>query len=195
VAERRRSGFAPTVLLGLAAGVGAAVGGNQVWVVADLTRAEESSSLVTTFVLRSEGASVPLATALGLVVLACWGVVLVSRGRARRLVAGLGALAAVGTLVTYVVGALTSVQDLADDFTAAGLPGVDTDLTRWFWFGLVCAVVSAAAAVLAVRLVPGWPEMGSRYDAPGEQGAAAPAADPSNLDLWKAIDQGDDPTR
>ncbi|WP_193614421.1 Trp biosynthesis-associated membrane protein [Nocardioides lijunqiniae] len=195
MAERRTGGFALTVLVGLAAGVGAAVGGNQVWAVADLTRSEESSSLVTTFVLRGEGASVPLATALGLVVLACWGVVLVSRGRVRRVVAALGALAAVGTLVTYAVGALTSVRDLADDFTAAGLPGVDIDLTRWFWFGLACALVSAVAAVLAVRRVPGWPEMGSRYDAPGEQGAARPVEDPSNLDLWKAIDQGDDPTR
>jgi hypothetical protein len=195
VAERRRGGFALTVLVGLAAGVGAAVGGNQVWVVADLTRTEESASLVTSFVLRSEGASVPLATALGLVVLACWGVVLVSRGRARRVVAGLGALAALGTLVTYVVGAVTTVRDLADDFDAAGLPGVDLDLTRWFFFGLACAVVSAAAAVVAVRGVRGWPEMGSRYDAPGEQGASKPVEDPSNLDLWKALDQGDDPTR
>ncbi|WP_167735971.1 Trp biosynthesis-associated membrane protein [Nocardioides sp. 503] len=195
MAEPRRGGFALTVLVGLAAGVGAAVGGNQVWVVADLTRTEESASLVTSFVLRSEGASVPLATALGLVVLACWGVVLVSRGRARRVVAGLGALAALATLVTYVVGAVTTMRDLADDFDAAGLPGVDLDLTRWFFFGLACAVVSAAAAVLAVRSVRGWPEMGSRYDAPGEQGTAKPAEDPSNLDLWKALDQGDDPTR
>jgi hypothetical protein len=190
-----RRSFAPVVLLGLASGVGAAVAGNKLWVVADLTREEESSALVTTFVLRAEGASVPLATALGLVVLACWGVVLVSRGRVRRAVSALGALAAVGTLATYVAGSFTSVKDLSDDFTAAGVPGADIDLTRWFWFGLMCAVVSAAAAVLAVRLVEDWPEMGTRYDAPADQAPAAPAAEPSSLDLWKAIDQGDDPTR
>jgi hypothetical protein len=190
-----RRAFAPVVLLGLASGVGAAVGGNQLWVVGHLTRAEESAGLASTLVLRAEGASVPLATALGLVVLACWGVVLVSRGRARRAVAALGALAAIGTLATYAVGSFTSVQDLVDDYAEAGLPGVDVDLTRWFWFGLVCALVSAATAVLAVRLVPGWPEMGTRYDAPGEQAPHAPAAEPSNLDLWRAIDEGDDPTR
>jgi uncharacterized membrane protein (TIGR02234 family) len=187
-----RSGFGPTVLLGLAAGVGAAVGGNQLWVAFDAD--QEPGSAVVGLSL-SDSPSVPLATALGLVVLACWGVVLVSRGRPRRAVAALGGVAAVGTLATYVVGFVTAARDLEDDLAAAGVTGVDVDHTRWFWFGLACAVVSAVAALLAVRLVPRWPEMGSRYDAPGDQASRGPAGEPSNLDLWKAIDEGDDPTR
>ena len=193
MAEARGSkgGFAPVVLLGLASGVGAAVAGNQAWVVADASSAGTTSALVAT----ATGASVPLATALALVVLASWGVVLVSRGRVRRAVAGLGAVAALGTLATFVVGAFSSAETLRDDFAQAGLDGVDVDHTRWFWFGLVCAVVSVAATVQAVRRTPLWPEMGTRYDAPGEQPRPEPEAEPSSLDLWKAIDEGHDPTR
>ncbi|MCD4534794.1 Trp biosynthesis-associated membrane protein [Nocardioides sp. cx-169] len=187
-----RSGFAPLVVLGLASGVGAAVGGNQLWVTFDADEQQDSWGMASGL---SESPSVPLATALGLVVLACWGVVLVSRGRPRRAVAALGALAAVGTLAAYVVGFFAAARDLEDDLAGVGLTGVDVDHTRWFWFGLACALVSAVAAVLAVRLVPRWPEMGTRYDAPGDQARHEPAAEPSNLDLWKALDEGDDPTR
>jgi uncharacterized membrane protein (TIGR02234 family) len=190
-----RTGFGPVVVLGLAAGVGAAVAGNQAWVVADAA----SQGATSAFVATTTGASVPLATALALVVLASWGVVLVSRGRVRRAVTVLGAVAALATVATYAVGFFSSAESLRDDFAAAGLDSVDVDHTRWFWFGLVCALVSVLATVQAVRRVPQWPEMGTRYDAPGEQSAsqslAEPAEEPSSLDLWKAIDEGHDPTR
>jgi hypothetical protein len=50
--------------------------------------------------------------------------------------------------------------------------------------------------VLAMRWAPQWPEMGSRYDAPGVQSepASVPPEDQSSLDLWKALDEGKDPT-
>ena len=47
-------------------------------------------------------------------------------------------------------------------------------------------------AVLAVRLVPGWPEMGSRYDAPGHP--TPPRIMSEQRDLWHALDEGRDPT-
>ncbi len=55
------------------------------------------------------------------------------------------------------------------------------------------AVLSVVTTALAVWWVGHWPEMGSRYDAPGGAGDAAPE-DPSSLDLWKSIDEGRDPT-
>lgn len=190
-----RAGFGPVVVLGLASGVGAAVAGNQAWVVADAS----SQGAASAFVATATGASVPLATALALVVLASWGVVLVSRGRVRRAVAGLGAVAALGTLVTYVAGFFSAAASLRDDFAAAGIDGVDVDHTRWYWVGLVFAVVSVLATLQAARRAPQWPEMGTRYDAPGDQASpqsrAQPAEEPSSLDLWKAIDEGHDPTR
>jgi len=37
--------------------------------------------------------------------------------------------------------------------------------------------------------------MGSRYDAPGAAGSADRPEEPeSNLDIWKALDEGRDPT-
>ena len=45
--------------------------------------------------------------------------------------------------------------------------------------------------------MPGWPEMGRRYDAPADATAerAAPLPEEQeNLDLWKAMDEGRDPT-
>ena len=50
------------------------------------------------------------------------------------------------------------------------------------------------AAAAAVRYAPAWPEMGSRYEAPvGAPATTAEDAD-GNLDLWKAMDEGHDPT-
>ncbi len=44
--------------------------------------------------------------------------------------------------------------------------------------------------------MPRWPEMGTRYDAPTGAGAAhAHDAGPKeNIDIWKALDEGRDPT-
>ena len=61
----------------------------------------------------------------------------------------------------------------------------------------VTSVVLVVAGALAVAWCPAWPEMGSRYDAPGAAGEAAPAVpaeEQTNLDLWKQLDEGRDPT-
>jgi hypothetical protein len=42
-----------------------------------------------------------------------------------------------------------------------------------------------------------WPEMGRRYDAPAARAVApggGPAEEQENLELWKALDEGRDPT-
>ena len=135
----------------------------------------------------------PLAAALSLVVLAGWGVVLVTRGRFRRIVGRGRAVAAVGLLVT-TVWALFTLQDSVP--TAARPPrGPDTaavHLTGWYAAACVAAVACVVTTVLAVRLVPAWPEMGRRYDA--RPGRRAPAEPEGNLEIWKALDEGHDPT-
>lgn len=200
MAERRGS-FGPVVLAGLAGATLAAVAGARPW-------AEGRSGQVDTATDAGMGGAaqlgsaqeVPLAAALALVVLACWGVVLVTRGAVRRAVAGLAAVAAAGLVATCVVG-LTSVQDsLADALlTASGTDTAAVSLTGWAWAAGVGAVVSLAATVAAVAWAPGWPEMGRRYDAPAAGAAvsadgAADRADAGNLELWKALDEGEDPT-
>ena len=138
----------------------------------------------------------PAAGALALVVLACWGVLLVTRGRVRRAVAVLGVLASLGLVAAVVLGWSSVVDSLRSAYAGIAVSDVSVHHTWWFWAAAVGAVVSVVATALAVRWAPEWPEMGSRYDAPGS-GAAAPVAAPeeqSNLELWKAMDEGRDPT-
>lgn len=135
----------------------------------------------------------PLAGALSLVVLAGWGVVLVTRGRLRRVVMVVAALASVGLLVTTVSAFFTLQDSVGEQLRAAS--GEDTSavhLTGWYAAACVAAVGCVVTTLLAVRLVPAWPEMGRRYDAPA--GDAAPVEPKGNLEIWKALDEGHDPT-
>ncbi len=186
-----RRTFGPVVLLGLASATLVAVAGNRTWAEADSGAARDVSSLA----LSVDAGKMPAATAMALVLLACWGVVLVTRGRVRRAVAALGVLAALGALASVVMGWSSVVDALRNDLASVGVTDVEIGHTGWFWAAAVGAVLALASSVAAVVLVPGWPEMGSRYDAPGA--APPPAPDPedqSSLDLWKAMDEGRDPT-
>jgi uncharacterized membrane protein (TIGR02234 family) len=193
MAERRRT-FGPVVLLGLASATLVAVAGNRTWAEADSGAARDVSSLA----LSVDAGKMPAATAMALVLLACWGVVLVTRGRVRRAVAALGALASAAALVAAVASYGTVPDQLRDELGQVGVAGADIGHTGWYWVTVGACVVSLLASVLAVLWAPGWPEMGSRYDAPGAapttpEPAAAPE-EQSSLDLWKAMDEGRDPT-
>ncbi len=193
-----RRSFAPTVLAGLATAGLAAVASNQQWATA--TPAEQDAAASTLLVRPPDGAQAPLALALSLVLLAAWGVLLVTRRVVRRAVAVLALLAAVGTVVTVVLGRGIVRDSYREEFEALGLAAPAVDFSAWYWVALVASVLAVVPAVVAVRAVGGWPEMGSRYDAPGDQPGAAAAAtadaeETSSLDLWKAIDEGRDPTR
>ncbi len=190
--EPRRT-FGPVVLLGLAAGILAAVASSRPWVV-DATGGGNHSA--DPLGLVADAGEMPLAAALSLVVLACWGVLLVTRRTVRRVVAVLGLLAALGLAATVVVG-WTSLPDAVVDTMAEQAGSGDTfavETTAWFWAAAAGTLGSVAATLLAVRWVPHWPEMGARYDAPGSADEAGPPEDASSLDLWKAMDEGRDPT-
>jgi uncharacterized membrane protein (TIGR02234 family) len=189
-----RRTFAPVVLAGLAGSGLAAVAGNRAWVSWAGESADDFSVLSVT---GDDSATVPLAGALALVLLACWGVVLVTRGRFRRLVAGLGLVVALGMLVTAVLGPGSATTGLRDDLQRLGVEDVSTQLEGWYWAYLGAAVVALVASALAVRWLPQWPEMGQRYDAPGSRSEVQHPehrADATGLDLWKAMDEGRDPT-
>ncbi|HYF74127.1 MAG TPA: Trp biosynthesis-associated membrane protein [Nocardioides sp.] len=184
-----RRTFGPVVLAGLVTAGATAIAGDRPAAATD-GRAGASEALVT------YDAHMPLVTALGLVVLACWGVVLVTRGRVRRAVAALGGLAAVGATAAVVAGWSQVPEQLRDELAGVGLGDASVGHTAWFWVAAAAAVLSVLTCAAAVVWVPGWPQMGSRYDAPGAA-PAAPAVAPeeqTSLDLWKAIDEGRDPT-
>jgi len=193
--EPRRT-FGPVVLLGLAAGALSAVAGNKVWAeVADGADTGSTGAATATGLSFTDTGQMPLAAALSLVVLAAWGVLLVTRGRVRTGVAWLGLVASLGVLATVVVGYSSTQDDVADALRKVGLTSVDTTVTGWFWAAAAGAVVSVVATALAVRHVRHWPAMGSRYDAPGSAPATTVTPEEaSDGELWRAIDEGHDPT-
>jgi len=191
--DRRRS-FVPVVGAGVVGGALAAVASARAW----FTGFDAATSRAPLLPDAEQVGEMPLAAALSLVVLAGWGVVLVTRGLVRRAAATLALLGALGLLATVVAG----WQTLPDKVSEAVRASTGTDIagsgaTVWFWVAAVSAVVLVAAAALAVAWCPAWPEMGSRYDAPGAAGTAAeevPPEDRTSLDLWKQLDEGRDPT-
>lgn len=194
-----RRGFGRTVGLGLATAGLTAVAAHRQWVTVD--GADEQTRALADAALTS-GADVgssPVAGALALVLLATWGVLLVTRGRVRRIVAVLGLLAAIG-VVAAVVSGFAAVPDTVRKAIGPGAD-VEVGLGWWFWVSALAALAAVVATVQAVRQVPSWPEMGSRYDAPSTDSPtgsptadAPPLEDQSNLELWKSIDEGRDPT-
>jgi uncharacterized membrane protein (TIGR02234 family) len=177
--------FAPAVVGGLAAAALTAVGCGQDWAVAT----SEAAGVGVRSAAKGSS-SAPLGIALALVALAAWGVLLVTRGRVRRVVAVLGAAAALGVVLTVALATGT----LHDDATAAAVArgattATHTSLTGWYVVTLVAAALTTVAFAVAVVRSPRWPAMGSRYDAPGAR--TGPVAD---HDLWRAIDEGRDPT-
>ncbi|GAA5130647.1 TIGR02234 family membrane protein [Alloalcanivorax gelatiniphagus] len=198
---RPRRTFGPVVLLGVAGAGLAAVAGNKPWV-------SGSSGAVDTDVGSSmalgslDGArDSPLAGALALAVLACWGVLLVTRGRFRRAVAVLALVGSVGLLVVCVEAAWSLPDKLTDALLElSGTDTASTGYTGWYAAALAGAVLCVLATLGAAVLARSWPEMGSRYDAPvgapvGESDATPDNPDHiDNIDLWKALDEGRDPT-
>jgi uncharacterized membrane protein (TIGR02234 family) len=183
---RRDPTYVPTVLLGLAGAGLAAVAGSRDWAT---VTADSAGVRVEASVTGAE--SQPLVAALSLVALAAWGVVLVVRGTPRRFVAAAGVLAAAAVLVNVVL-AFDAVQD--DALEAAAMRGAtgevfDSGLTAWYYLTDLGAVITLVAFTAAVVRSPRWPAMGTRYDAP-----AGRAASVGDEDLWRALDEGRDPT-
>jgi uncharacterized membrane protein (TIGR02234 family) len=190
MADRRR--FGAVVGVGLGSAVLAAVAGRQPWAHGSAPGGFGELSATV------EAGKVPAAGALSLVVLACWGVLLVTRGKVRRVVAVVAVLASFGLAATVVVGHSTAPDRVRDAYQQLGVQHPDVGLTGWYWVAVVATFLTLLTTVAAVRQVPAWPEMGRRYDAPAGAPAPAPAdlppAERENLDLWKAMDEGRDPT-
>lgn len=197
MADPQRRTFGPVVLLGVAAAALAAVSGTKPWVTgrSGSVDADAGSTMTTALALDGVRES-PLAAALALAVLACWGVVLVTRGRVRRAVALLALVGSAG-LLAATVEAFWSLPDKLTEalLEVSGTDTVSTTFTPWYAAGLAGALLSVVATVAALRLVRHWPEMGARYDAPtGARADGAQSQPTENIDIWKALDEGRDPT-
>jgi len=192
VAEPRgRRGFGLATLAALAAGTTCAVAGTRAAVEVDAEG--QAAAMVTAGTAQGDALTMPLVTSLALVALAAWGVLLVTRRVVRRCAAALALLASLG-LLAAAAAALGDLRGTVEDaLTEVGATG-GAGVTGWYLAAVAGGVVLAVAAGLAVWRVPGWPEMGSRYDSPTGEERPAPTEPESALDLWKAMDEGHDPT-
>lgn len=141
-------------------------------------------------------ADMPLALACALVMLAGWGVVLVTGAVTRRAVLVVGFLAGL-----VVAGCAVRAPFVLPDQVTEQLEGAEVAVgpTGWYVAACVAVVLAVATMVAGWRLAPRWPTMSSRYDAPATATATDPASDPAaeadDLALWKALDEGRDPTQ
>lgn len=194
----KRSSFGATILAGLATAGLMAVAASQTWLHARVDGLGVRSGVD---ISGSDGA--PLALALALVALAGWGVILVSGSQARRIASVIGLVATIGALIVVV-----TLWPEADEVAArvVGERGGDAVLgvshRPWHWITAVAGLAQLVTLLAAFRDAPTWPTMSSRYDAPtGHRNAAAPVVETGedaeplpDLELWKALDEGRDPT-
>jgi len=194
--SRERSGAGAALLVGLAAAALAAVAAAKPWAVLTAAgkRLVPGAGATADSTIGSAGQA-PLALAFALVALAGWGAVLVTRDRFRVVVAALGTAASAG-LVIVAIAEFSSAPDAVRRSVSQAIGGgADSDVagrSGWYWVGLVTSVVLLVSYVMALRTLRALPSMGSRYDAPGA--ARRPQAPTTNLEIWKAIDEGEDPT-
>lgn len=183
-----RSTFGPVVLVGVLAAGLAAVASSKDWAALGSVDAKIAATWI------GSSAQLPVASALSLAALASWGALLVSRGRWRRWIAVVGMIIALGSLATAVVGYTKAPSDLrqAAQNSLGNALSSSPSLTAWYWAAVVADVIAAFALLVAIRDAPAWPTMSSRYDSPA--GAKEPTEMKSSLDVWKALDQGVDPT-
>ncbi len=180
--------FAPVVLAGLVSAAILAVTSAKNWVELDL--AADARVGFTDKDLRADS---PLALSLSLVVLAAWGVVLVSRRRARLVVLVVAALADLGVLACVLLAPSTLPDQIRTNLSL-GHAG-SSSMTAAYWIAMVGGIVCLVALGQALRYAPRWPEMSSRYDAPtAGTDTDVSAEDLADRELWKALDEGRDPT-
>ena len=184
----RRGTFGSVVLVGVLAAALAAVASSKRWAELGSTDAR----LVATWI--GSSGELPIASALSLAALASWGALLVSRGQWRRWIAVLGLVIALGSLATAIVGYTRAPSDLrhAAENSLGNALSSSPGLTGWYWAAVAADVIVVLALLVAVRDAPAWPTMSSRYDSPAT--AREPTEMRSSLDVWKALDQGADPT-
>lgn len=149
--------------------------------------------------------AVPLVTAMAFVVMAGSVAVVAAAGRLRRAIGVIVVLAGAAAVVAVLVGgagidealrdAVVSSTSMTGDTSDAETLVGTADHTWWRWVSLVGALPAVAIGALVVAQATRWPAMGRRYDAPSSaRKVPAEPADRDLNDLWKSLDEGEDPT-
>lgn len=188
--------YGPTLAVGLAAAAAATVAVSRPWVEASVHQRG-----APTLEASASGADiVPLAGALGVVVLAAFGAVVATRGLVRRAL-GVLIMVAAASIVAATLTMGAAEPPLEAGLSARGWSGGSYSTTDqpWRWVALAAALLCVAAGAAVAAYGPGWATMGSRYDAPttdaGPRQPTRGAEEMSEGDVWREIDHGRDPTQ
>lgn len=189
---RARRAYVPTVLGLLALGGVAFFAASRQWVGATVA----SDGLPSDQIALTGADTVPLVSALALVVVTAALAVLATGGRLRRTVGVVAVVAAVGGLWVVLTSGAPIDRAFADAVaeSPAFTGGTDPASDRSVLWPVVAGVALAAAAALGgltAAIGHRWPTMSRRYESPG---AAAPTAPRTEAEIWKALDEGRDPT-
>jgi uncharacterized membrane protein (TIGR02234 family) len=195
-----RRGLVIALVGGLAAGGLALLGVSRPWATVEIAATGVPRATIET----AGTSAVPWVGALTLVVLAGALAIIPTGAATRRVVGALIVLAAVGVTVGTLFAGPAIDDALAGDLAQSPASGgVDdqqavagADHPAWRWLTLGGGVAGVAVGLLVVARGQRWPTMGSRYDAPtkgsGPDGSGSTGSD--DADLWRAMDEGRDPT-
>ncbi|MEO6470463.1 MAG: Trp biosynthesis-associated membrane protein [Aeromicrobium sp.] len=186
--------YGPSVLAALAAGGIAFFASSRSWAHASVTADGVPSAPIDV----SGADAVALIPALALVIVTAALAVLAASIRVRR---------AVGILITVVAAiaivaiaraggsiddAVTAAIHDSPAFIGTNTPG-SVGHSVWRWVALSAFLASALVGLVITRFGALWPTMGRKYDAPK---AHTSTFDPeTEADIWKALDDGRDPTQ
>lgn len=183
--------YAPTVLGLIVLGGAAWAAARQPWSVTVIGAGKLPGSTIET----SGADAFPPLPALGLVVLASGLGLLASGGLVRRLVGVLAVLASTTGLAFSILAVVRGIAESRRESLAASpawsdVVALTTSWTAWPLLAAGAFSLAVALGLLVIVCARRWPTMSARFDAPTRQASGDEPAD-----LWKALDDGRDPTR
>ena len=190
--DRRRRLYGPVVLGVLAAGAVALFAVTRAWATATV----RTPGVPVDEVQASGADGAPVLVILAIVVVAAGLAVVASGGWVRQVVgltiAAVAAWAAVRALSLDIAGAPIA-RALKESPANLGAARPVSDVSSWPGVATVAFGLAALLGLVVVVFGRQWPRMGSRYD-------RAPVAPPERTelldeaDVWRALDDGHDPT-
>jgi uncharacterized membrane protein (TIGR02234 family) len=185
--------YAPVVLTTLAVGGVAFFAAGRTWAETEV----QAEGLAAATVSVSGSDAQPLVSALALVVVTTALAILAAGPRLRRVIGALTMLVAVAGILAVprsgggrLTDALTSAAEASPAYTGPDSIG-DISYEPWYLVTIAAFVVALLLGAVTFRLGPRWPTMSTRYDAPTSRPQKEIRTD---TDLWKAMDDGQDPT-
>ena len=185
--------YAPVVLATLAAGGLGFFAAGRTWAAFTVT----TEGLPSDKVEVTGTDALPLVSALAIVIVTSALAIFASGRRTRRVVGIFTVVVALTGLWLLVGGGDTLDKALSDAVKASpaytgDTPSGSAERTIWQVVTGVAFVLSALLGAMTTRFGPSWATMGSRYERADAH--SKPVEPTTDSEMWKALDEGRDPT-